>query len=98
MHHRLKQFAAVVLFGGLSATTIAAERSPAAVDSHPALEQLTLCKTEILFTEHHRERQLARHTMEKGKAGMAHRRLSQFVRPMNFEKQKFIDNLTWLTS
>ena len=98
MHRRLKQFAAVILFGSPNTTTIAAGHPPAAVDSHPALEQLTLCKTEILFTEHHRERQLARHKMEKGKAGMAHRRLSQFVRPMNFEKQKFIDNLTWLTS
>ena len=78
--------------------SIAAEQSPAAVDPHPALEELMLRKTEILFTEHHRERQLARYKMEKGKAGMAHRRLSQFVRPMNFEKQKFIDNLTWLTS
>jgi hypothetical protein len=98
MHCRLKQFAAAGLSGGLSATIIAAEQSPAAVDSHPALEQLTLRNTGILFTEHHRERQLAHHTMENGKAKMAHRRLSQFVRQMNFEKQKFIDNLTWLTS
>ena len=78
--------------------TIAARQSPAAVDPHPALEELMLRKTKILFTEHHRKRQLAHHTMKKGKAEMAHLRLSQFVRQMNFEKQKFIDNLTWLTS
>ncbi len=78
--------------------TIAAKQSSAAVDSYPALEQLTLRETEVLLTEHHRERQLAIHAVKKGKAGMAHRRLSQSVRQMNFDKQEFIDKFTWLTS
>lgn len=68
MHHRLKQFAAIVLFGGLSATTIAAGQSPAAVDPHPALEQLTLREAEVLFIEHNRELQLANRVVEGAEA------------------------------
>lgn len=68
MHRRLKQFAVVVLFGGLSAATIAAGQAPVAVDSHPAFEQLTLREAEILFTEHNRELQLANRAVEGAEA------------------------------
>jgi len=67
MHHRFKQFAALLLFGGLSATIIAAEpSSPAA--SNPALEQLTLRQAETFFIERNRELQLAKRAVEGAEA------------------------------
>lgn len=98
MYRRLMKFASTLLLGSLCAAASAAQPVPGTVPSDSTLEQLTLRQAEIFFSERNRELQFAKRAVEDAEADMAHRRLSQSVRPMDFDKQEFIDKFTWLIS